>query len=134
MALAAKVNDVHLSPEMSSPAEMNDVHLGDLIRAGIEEARVSYKEVAIALGVAPSYLTAMLDGEKPWRLSQLRALPDAIERALVTRYAAVLGLQVIEPSTEARVMGDLLGAIGAVLRTYNGLPAKAGPMLKAEMK
>lgn len=133
MPLAAKQNAVHLDREISSPSQVNDVHLGALVRTALDVTGTSYKEAAIAVGVSPPYFTAMLNDEKPWRLKQLKALPDAVERVFSRLYAESMGLTVIEPSDEQRVVGNLVSALGEALRTF-GLPARAGAPLKAGLK
>lgn len=115
-------------------AQDNGVHLGQLLREAIEETATPYKVVAIALDVKPAYLTRMLDGEKPWPLHRMRALPDQVEAAFVRRYATALGLEIVTRDERAQVLGELLEALGRTIAAFHPeLPTRAGRPLKAAL-
>lgn len=138
MPQAAQVNVVYQGRTISSPRPDNDVYLagiGLLMRRAIEASGRSYKEIAIAVNVPPSYLTRMLDDEKPWRLAQLESIPDDVKKAFARLHAESLGLTVQEPDEEAKAIAQLIVACGQVVATFQRrmLPEKA-KALKAEMK
>ena len=99
---------------------LRKLHLFPLLRQAIETTRTPLKIVALALGVTPSYLTAMLAGQKPIPLAKLPLLPDDVERELIRLYGEAHGLRVQALALETETVGRLLNAIGDTFAVFHG--------------
>lgn len=99
-----------------------------LIRHAIEDSGLAHKVVAIALNVAPEYLSKMLSGEKPFSLDRVEQLPSDVQHAFARRYAEAIGWHVQASDPRVEAMADLVHAATralALMTTQRPTMAKA---------
>jgi hypothetical protein len=77
--LRAQDNRLDLDRSNTGPDQVNSVDLA-YVRQAIDDCDVQLKEIAICLGVDQSYITRMLNGEKPFPLGKLSLLPTHVRR------------------------------------------------------
>lgn len=89
--------------------------------------------LAAHLEIDRSYVSRMLDGEKPWSGERLVALPDDLEAKLNAIRAEHFGLIVVRPLTGLEAQKALVAGLIGVM-SAPALPAKAGPPVKATLR
>jgi transcriptional regulator with XRE-family HTH domain len=87
------------------------------------------KELAVALGYDPGYLSRIKSGEKPLPASRLAQLPKTLRRALWTLAAEQDGLIVAPEDVRKRALGQLLVAVGEVLQVFDERAPRATKLM-----
>lgn len=121
-ALAPQDKSLDLGGSNVGPGEVNSVDLAYISQA-ISDCDIQLKEIAHCLGVDQSYVTRMLNGEKPFPIGKLCLLPQSVRR----RYHQ-LGAGMPDPHT----VGQWFIAIGEGLCTR--MPVKANRLAKAGLR
>lgn len=87
------------------------------------------ESLAAAMGKDQSYVTRVLNGDKPLNLAFLRELPDDLEAVVSALYAESFGLIVVAPARGVDAVRNLVSGLMGLLGA--SLPEKAGPPVKA---
>lgn len=130
---ARRVNSVALAGSNDEPssAPSGQLELTSLLFEVADDLGLQEKELAFALRYDAAYLSRIKKGEKPLPTARLTALPPNVRRELWKRAAEAEGLVVSPEDARQLAIGELLIAVGKVIRTFDQrLPKR---MAKAQL-
>jgi transcriptional regulator with XRE-family HTH domain len=135
MALAARVNSVSLEGSIDAPENGSEdqAELTRLLFLAAAGCGLQEKELAVALGYDPAYLSRIKSGEKPLPAARLEQLPKVIRRALWVLAAEADGLVVAPEDARRQAIGNLLVAIGEVVRLLDDRASGSKRMARASI-
>jgi hypothetical protein len=108
-------------PSSGQPVVLKKTNGLSLLIEASDESPESQKEIAHSLGLPDAtYWSKVKVGEKPApRIDRLTDLPEATQRAYVTRWGRQLGMCVSDADAKTQALGDLAEAAVRALRAIS---------------
>lgn len=109
--------------------------LRQLVNHAVATLDYSHEALTAAMGkdsAYRSYVTRVLNGEKPLSMAFVAALPDDVRRLIAKEEAEAHGHIVVQPSHGEEAVRHLVSGLLGVLAPK--LPAKSGGQMKAAMR
>ncbi len=112
------VSTVDVACQSASADSAGDVAtLLACLRRSVQECGYTHEALAAAMGCCPSFVTKVLNGERPLKQEWLCALPNDVEQRYATRYAESFGAIVVQPlrgvEAQKALVSGFLGLLGA---------------------